>query len=1387
MKNKGLIISTIALAMAFNVSAKENIGQSGKTGRIQNNMNMLASSCNPATAQTDLDINNVRTTIMTGGDMWWDLISAQYEIPKGGGAHSLFSGALWIGGIDAGGQLKVAAMTYRQTGNDFWPGPLDTTTNSTDQETCEKYDKHFKITRQEVEEFFGWYSNPSEFPNYTVPQSITNWPAHGDQGKKHTQYLAPFYDNNNDGFYNPLDGDFPGYDIFGTSTDCQGQLFGDQTLWWVFNDKGNIHTESQAQSIGLEIHAQAFAFSTNDEINNMTFYNYKIINRSTFAMNETYFGQWVDADLGYYFDDYVGCDVARGLGYCYNGYDVDAQNAGAPGPGEYGANPPAVGVDFFQGPIADPFDNKDNDRDGVKDEPGEQIIMSKFVYYDNDFTVRGNPDQATHFYNYLSGFWKDGLPFTYGGDAYNEGTVVCDFMFPGDSDPTGHGTGGIIQAPWDEESAGNTPHDRRFLQSAGPFTLQPGAVNTITTGVVWARATQGGPMASVELLRVADDKAQALFDNCFKVLNGPDAPDMDIQELDKELILTLSNKPAPYSNNYLETYSEYDPLIIGPDQNIKYDTTYNFEGYVIYQLKDATVSVTDLANPDRARIVAQVDVQNGVTQIVNYDFDPALQATVPREMANGADKGIVHSFKVTEDQFASGDRRLVNHKTYYYMAISYAHNEFIKYKENQPFNPSQPLAPSFFGQTKPYKAGRRNIQVYTAIPHIPSPESGGTGQNSKYGDSPAVTRIEGQGNGGNSLDLTDASVNEVLSLAPFSVANPENGRVRNITYVAGKSPIQVKVVDPLNVPNATFELRMLDSITPNNLDDAYWTLKNTTTGEIVTSDKTIKVANEQVINGSSSVVPQWGISVTISQSLDPGITGATDNGFLEGSMSFADQTKPWLSGLADAEGFNSSNWIRSGTISDATGSPTAAAFNDYSGIDDEGNFEKVLGGTWAPYRLVATTDANNPPVAPGGPGWKLSQMSSNPNQMKELASIDVVITADRTKWTRVPVFEMSDATQLAEGAARKLDPRNRASVDKFGRTVAQGGISDINNPEAADYISGTGMGWFPGYAINLETGERLNMAFGEDSWLAGDNGRDMLWNPTSNVYSFPAFEPVFGGKHYIYVFGHNADGANDIPRYDAGAKIMSLLNVSPPASDLVKRSVFADAMWVNIPLASPGYASEIADGVPPTDAKIRLRVSKSFKKFGTGQKVASGSLVPGQTYYVESGPISHNGVNRAAGTSFVAVDANFTAAASVNPIVLTTVNNADPYYTFSTADLQTVKGDAAMAKDALELINVVPNPYYAYSAYEQNQLDNRIKITNLPEKCTIKIYTLNGTLIRTIKKDENTKTSVDWDLKNTAGIPIASGMYIIHVDVPEVGEKILKWFGVMRPIDLDSF
>ena len=132
-----LLIITIGLKS----TAKETPHE--KSGKLQAaHVQKLASACNSATAQTDLDINNVRTTLLVGGDMWWNLKDPKYEIPKGSGAHSIFAGSLWFGGIDAGGQLKVAAQTYHQSGVDMWSGPLDTANVSVESDVCEAFDKH---------------------------------------------------------------------------------------------------------------------------------------------------------------------------------------------------------------------------------------------------------------------------------------------------------------------------------------------------------------------------------------------------------------------------------------------------------------------------------------------------------------------------------------------------------------------------------------------------------------------------------------------------------------------------------------------------------------------------------------------------------------------------------------------------------------------------------------------------------------------------------------------------------------------------------------------------------------------------------------------------------------------------------------------------------------------------------------------------------------------------------------------------------------------------------------------------------------------------------------------------------------------------------------------
>jgi hypothetical protein len=367
---------------------------------------------------------------MTGGDMWWDLQQTpKYEVPKGSKKTSLFAGSLWLGGVDVSNQLKVAAQRFRGEGVDFYTGPLRLDNAEIDAETCTKYDKFFLTYKQDVVEFTAYNlakafdnANPGSttaeenFPGYSIPASIQNWPGNNEDDN-YAFNLAPYVDENNDGVYNYLDGDYPAYDVKGTGecrTDQLDQVYGDQNLWWVFNDNGNIHGESGSQPIGMEIRAQAFAFAANDEVNNMTFYNYQVINRSTYTLTDTYFGFWVDPDLGNAQDDYVGCDVMKGLGYCYNGDDYDQNQGGAFG---YLDQPAAIGVDFFQGPFQD-SDGEDNAYgidtlealngvgygDGTPD--NERFGMRRFLYHNNANGVLGDPGTGPDYYNFLRGRWK---------------------------------------------------------------------------------------------------------------------------------------------------------------------------------------------------------------------------------------------------------------------------------------------------------------------------------------------------------------------------------------------------------------------------------------------------------------------------------------------------------------------------------------------------------------------------------------------------------------------------------------------------------------------------------------------------------------------------------------------------------------------------------------------------------------------------------------------------------------------------------------------------------------------------------------------------------------------------------------------------------------------
>jgi hypothetical protein len=1317
----------------------------------------LRNDCLPGASRFDQQINNVRAALQTSGDVWWDLNDGVYIVPKvqpGTGAKAvsaIFSGGVWLGGYDEFKNLKLAATLYRSASKiDFWPGPLNAN-GTTNKATCDQWDKHFIVYRTDIDSLRKlWLTalaaanndiTKALIPEGLIPERIKGWPASRNRFffeinrfplPVTSQGYGKFRDTNGNDIYEPDKGDFPTIDVKG----CTGDVYPDEMIYWIYNDAGNIHTNSsRSEKIQMEVQVQAFAYQTNDELNDMTFQRYKLINRAKSDIDSMYFAMWVDADLGCFTDDYVGCDTSRSLAYYYNQDALDGTTGTVcdQGVNTYGDKIPILGIDYFRGPL---------------DVNGKELGMSSFTYHNN--AGQGNPlpgttdpTTAVEFYNYLTGKWKDGTCFSYGGTGYNPGSTNCIKYAYVDAPDLATGRAWSMCYP----TPAPQNYDRRTIQATGPLLLKPGRVNELIIGVPWV-PDQKYPCPSIKKLQEADDIAQALFDNCFKIFDGPTAPDVTWVELENEIVAVLSN--AAESNNAKELYKEKGlkiPALL-PDGRPNADTNYVFEGYKIYQLQNGDVGVADLNNPDKSRLVAQVDVQNGISKLYNWkgEEDPIFQGRVintPTLKVTGEDKGIQHTFKITDDRFASGDnKRLVNHKKYYFTVIAYAYNNYTS------FDGLKSL-----GQRDPYVEGRLNIgdknrgnKPYEVTPRPIVDQL----LNSKYGDGPQITRLDGIGNGGKYIDITEESLAKILS-------GTYDG---TLTYKPGLGPINIKIYNPIEVLDGNYTLEMRDgNMTDDVLDaNATWSLRREGDAGAVISERSIDKLNEQVI-------AKFGFSIAIGQVKDVATSSTTDktNGAIGSEVIYKNTGGRWLTAIKDDaqlyQGLDILNYMKTGSLLEA---------------DFDLDPNKALGNTnpnnlFVPYGLCDFRDiANEPFLTPAWINPSNASVRSN-NRLPNLNNVNIVFTSDKSKWSRCAIIETAvpyyyDGAFHARGPqletvnkavttlkATHFNLRNSPSV---GKDVAGGDNIPAGQVTAAEQAAGItyGMGWFPGYAVDVETGERLNIFFGENSCFdpaigtydpgsAGVN-RDMMFNPTSQVFLpttpfNPGIGAFFGGQHYVYVMK---------TKYDECLALANRLKLG--LGNITKTSELRNINWAGMIYATPNNKFlSYKDGLIPNDVTVTMRVNNPYA-----------------------------------------------------PLKGKATNGNHPAYKFSLVGKQAAPLTTQTQIDSsLNFINIVPNPYYGFSAYETTEFTTTVKMTNLPPKCKISIYTLDGKFIRQFNRDEKPTVypeiylygnrskqinpDVEWDLKNDKNIPVSSGVYLINVDAGALGSRVIKFFAVNRQFD----
>ena len=538
------------------------------------------------------DANRIGTWITNVGELvsFRKTGNAGMEWPVGSGNTINFQSGLWIGGM-VGTQIRTAAAEYTV---EFSPGPFEDWMNGDDL----KY-KIYTITRNDMID--------------TPGDDYLDWPF--EDG-------APMHLDENGNIVLDDDGNMiPG-------------LIGDMLSWSVFSDADpTAHSNLfNTPPLGVEVQQTIWGFNESGVFGDMIFMKYIIINKGGSQIDDTYLSFWADIDLGVAADDLVGADTVLSLGYNYND---GADNI-------YGAAPPAIGYDFFQGPIVESRDDTAKVSRNFRSSgivPGfRNLPMTSLAVYENGGPAgSGDPQVPQEMYFFQQGL--DGL----GGEKTDPTTgLVTKFSYPGDP-VTGEG--------WNRIESG----DLRFMLSTGPFTLAPGDTQELVGGLIIAQGAD--PLNSITKLRAADRAAQIAYDIDFSLAAAPPAPNVTVGSFPGEIVLTW--KPNS------EVYHEIDKVV--PHPVTFEDTFYDFQGYNIYQA-NGPISGSE----QKLQLLATYDVIDSLGDIKDLVIIGKDEVIITIQEADNS--GIQRFLSITTDRFTG--LGLVNYRKYYFIVEAYGVNPF---------------------------------------------------------------------------------------------------------------------------------------------------------------------------------------------------------------------------------------------------------------------------------------------------------------------------------------------------------------------------------------------------------------------------------------------------------------------------------------------------------------------------------------------------------------------------------------------------------------------------------------------------------------------------------------------------------------------------------------
>ncbi len=406
---------------------------------------------------------------------------------------------------------------------------------------------------------------------------------------------------------------------------------GDQTCWAVYNDAdASTHTNAAGSSTpqDIEIRQTTFAFDRQGPLGNMIFVKFNITNRGNDTLEDCYVSMWSDVDLGGATDDMAGCDTLLSLGYVYNATNNDEI---------YGAVPPAVGYDFFQGPIVPGAPTDTALVSGTRVPGFKNLPMTSYNRYINGT----DPDSRFASYNYMKGLNKDGSPLHMNEDPAQP---ITRFFFPGDP---------LTDQGWIDQAQA----DKRIMLSSGPFTMAPGDEQEVVVGLIVAQGSDR--LSSLNLLKSYDDQAQKVFNANFALPSAPPRPVLYARPYDGAIDLSWSSDAVG------------DVQISRP-----LNEEYHHQGYNLYQGES-------IAGPWKK--IGTWDVVDSVGYTYADALDPTLGGNQRTITQQGRNNGLQFHVRLTEDKILGGP--LHNDFNYYYAVSAYSYD--VNHMEPYMIGPNQ--------------------------------------------------------------------------------------------------------------------------------------------------------------------------------------------------------------------------------------------------------------------------------------------------------------------------------------------------------------------------------------------------------------------------------------------------------------------------------------------------------------------------------------------------------------------------------------------------------------------------------------------------------------------------------------------------------------------------